>query len=303
MDPRGSWTRYADFYRASSYSAFPQEHRDSPGRLPFQMFMVEQAGHDFVDASVPEIVLSMALRVEQGNEYAWDMGSGWHREISVPGRIVLLPPENESRWKVKGDRQILVLAIPSRTFRQILGSVAPDRLSEAFMPLSDQTWEDNLIQPMLLRLWGATAGGHPTDRLLVDSGLVTVVSHLAQRLEVSHHPIKFVALAPWRLKRVVDYVDAHLHEPLDLLSLADVAGLSVRHFARAFREELGETPHRWLLARRLDRATQLLKRNDMPIARIAEACGFAGQSHFTKVFKELTGESPKRWFHQHNSSN
>ena len=302
MDQRVSWTRYADFYRASPYSAFPQEHRDSPGRLAFHMITVEQASHEFVDPSVPETIVALPLRAERDNEWAWDMGAGWHSETAVPGRMLLLPSDNSSRWKVRGARQLLVLAIPTRTVRQILGSATPDRLSDAFRPLATQTWEDDFLQPILLRLWKATEGAHATDRLLVDSGLVTVVSHLVQRSEAEHRPIKFFALAPWRLKRVVDYVDAHLHEPLDLLALADAAGLSVRHFARAFKEELGVTPHRWLMARRLDRATQLLKKNDMPLVQIAEACGFAGQSHFTKVFRQLMGESPKRWFHQQNST-
>jgi AraC family transcriptional regulator len=301
MEDHQSWNRYADFYRGSPYSVFPQEHRDSPGRLPFHMITVDQADHEFIDPSVPETVLTLPLRAAQENEWAWDMGHGWHNETAVPGRLLLLPSDNESRWRVKGARQLLVLTVPTKTIRQILGSTTPDRLQDAFRPLAEKTWEDEFVQLLMMRLWKATAALHSTDRMLVDGGLVTLVTHLVERSEAIQKPIKFVALPPWRLRRVFEYVDAHLHEPLDLVALADAAGLSVRHFARAFREELGETPHRWLMARRLERATDMLKKNELPLAQIAEACGFAGQSHFTKVFKQLTGDTPKRWFNSQNA--
>jgi len=208
-----------------------------------------------------------------------------------------LPADNVSKWEVRGTRRLLTLAIPSRTIRRILGPSAPEQLTDAFFPLAAQTWEDPFLQPLLLRLWDAAAGGHVTDRLLVDGALTTLVSHLLQRAGGTDKPLKFIALPPWRLKRVYEYADAHLHEEIDIVTLADVAGLSVRHFSRAFREEVGETPHRWLMLRRTDRAIQLLAKNQMELAQIAECCGFAGQSHFTKVFKQVTGNTPKKWSH------
>ena len=251
MDQLDGWTRYADFYRASPYAAFPQEHRNSPGRLPFQMIKVDLNDYEFVDPSLPETVLA--------------------------------------------------LAIPSRTMRQVLGSSAPCDLTDAFRPLAQQTWEDDFVQALMMRLWEGAQGGHATDRLLVDGGLVTLVSHLAQRADSALRPVKYVALPQWRLKRVIDFVDAHLHEEIDLVALAHTAGLSVRHFARTFREQMGETPHRWVMDRRMARAMALITRNDMPLPDVAESCGFSGQSHFTKVFKQLTGTTPRRWFHQQKS--
>jgi len=292
------WTRYSDFYRESPYAIFPQEHRDSPGRLPFHMITVDQADHDFVDPSVPETIISLPLAATEGNSWGWDMGSGWHREPAIPGRMLVLPSDNVSQWEVRGCRKILMIAIPSKTVRRILGPCVPDQLSEAFSPLADKTWEDALVQPLLTRLWESTAGGHVMDRLLVDGALTTLVSHLLQRAGTVDRDLKFIALPPWRLKRVYEYVDAHLHEEIDIVTLSEVAGLSVRHFSRAFREEVGETPHRWLMMRRTERATQLLGRNDMALAQVAEICGFAGQSHFTKVFKQVTGHTPKRWSSQ-----
>ncbi len=80
-----------------------------------------------------------------------------------------------------------------------------------------------------------------------------------------------------------------------MVSLAEMAGLSVRHFSRAFRDEIGETPHRWLMTQRVEHAMTLLKADHLPLAEIASACRVSSQSHFTRVFRQVTGETPRRW--------
>ena len=301
MENPKSWTRYADFYRAS-YSAFPQEHKDSLGRLPFNMITTDVGDHEFTDPAVPEAVLSLPLSVQEGNSWAWNFGDGWHRDSAKPGRVLVLPPDNSSRWEVRGQRKALVLTIPSKTVKQILGPSVPAHLGEALIPLADKSLEDPLIQPLMLCLWESLGGAHATDRLLVDGALVTLVSHLIQRAGCVQKAPKYVALPPWRLKRVREYVDAHLHEEVDIVTLSDVAGLSVRHFSRAFREEIGETPHKWLMTRRTEKAMELMTGANMGLAQVAELCGFAGQSHFTKVFKQVTGHTPKRWYNERKRS-
>jgi len=291
------WTRYADFYRSSPYSIFPQEHRQTPGRLPFQMITVDQADHDFIDPSVPETILAVPLSVAEGSSWSWNMGDGWHHDIALPGRMIVSPADNISRWEVRGARKLLFIAIPSSTVRRILGPTGPDKPSEAFLPLAEQTWEDPFLSVLMLRLWRATEGAQVADRLLVDGALTTLVSHLLQRAGAEDQSLKYVSLPPWRLNRVYDFVNAHLHEEIDMSTLAEVAGLSVRHFSRAFRDEVGETPHRWIMQQRTERAIHMLSKGNMHLAQIADVCGFAGQSHFTRVFKQVTGYTPKRWFH------
>ena len=296
MDHGDNWSRYADFCRKSPYAMFPQEHRVSPGRLPFHMVTIEQTtDHDFMDPCVPETVIALPLSAEPDNSWEWDMGNGWRRDGAVPGRMLVLPPDNASRWRVKGARRLLLLTIPTVTVRRILGGAAPDRLTEAFQPLSEATWEDALLTHLMTRLWDGTTGGHVTDRLLVDGALTTRVAQLLQRAGAAAGPMKYVALPTWKLKRIFDYVDANLHEEIDIVALSEVVDLSVRHFSRAFTEEVGETPHRWLMTRRAEKAMELLKKDSMTLAQIAETCGFASQSHFTRVFKQMTGATPKLW--------
>lgn len=302
MEEYKTWSRYADFYRKSPYSMFPQEHRDSPGRLPFHMMVVDQKDHDFSDPAVPETILALPLSAQDQNTWAWDFGDGWHRHCAEPGRVLVLPPDSASHWEVRGQRKLLVLTVPSKTVKQMLGSCAPERIDETLIPLAADTLEDSLIQPLMLHLWESISNANAVDRLFVDGALVTLVSHLIQRAGATQRAPKYVALPPWRLLRVREYVEAHLHEEVDIVTLAEIAGLSVRHFSRAFREEVGETPHKWLMTRRTEKAMELMGNANLGLAQVAEACGFAGQSHFTKVFKQLTGHTPKRWYNERRNS-
>ena len=104
-------------------------------------------------------------------------------------------------------------------------------------------------------------------------------------------------LSPGAKRRVLEYVDAHFDEQLTLESLASVARLSVHHFARAFRQSTGEPPHQYVLRRRIERATEMLKESELPLSEIALAVGFSDHSHFARHFRRLVGMSPgaARW--------
>jgi AraC-like DNA-binding protein len=102
-------------------------------------------------------------------------------------------------------------------------------------------------------------------------------------------------LPPATLRRVRDYIDAHLHQSIDLESLARTAGLSAYHFARVFKHSEGLTPHAFVLERRLAKARDLLGQADLSLAEIASVVGFADQSHFTRRFREVVGTSPGRF--------
>jgi AraC family transcriptional regulator len=103
------------------------------------------------------------------------------------------------------------------------------------------------------------------------------------------------ALQQWRLKRVTEYIDAHLSESIRLSDLAAVAGQSRMHFASQFRAATGLRPHEFLLRRRIVRSEELLRHTTIAIVEIALAVGFQTQAHFTTVFKRLVGCPPHKW--------
>ena len=95
-----------------------------------------------------------------------------------------------------------------------------------------------------------------------------------------------------RLLRAKDRMDAASHEEWPVRRLAQVSAVSAAHFARSFRDTFGVPPHRYLLTRRIERATALLRDTDLPVTEIALQTGWNSIGTFGRIFRDITGESP-----------
>ncbi len=96
-----------------------------------------------------------------------------------------------------------------------------------------------------------------------------------------------------RLLRAKDRMDAASHEEWPVRRLARVSAVSEAHFARSFKEAFGLPPHRYLLTRRIERATALLRDTDLEITDIAFQTGWKSLGTFGRTFRDITGESPR----------
>jgi AraC-like DNA-binding protein len=94
------------------------------------------------------------------------------------------------------------------------------------------------------------------------------------------------------LLRARDLADARFGEPLDVDTLARRAHASAAHFARCFKETFGETPHQYLLTRRIQRAQELLRLTDLSVSEVCDAVGYASVGSFGATFKRVVGMSP-----------
>jgi len=95
-----------------------------------------------------------------------------------------------------------------------------------------------------------------------------------------------------RLLRAKDRMDSASHEPWPVVRLAQVSHVSPAHFARMFKDAFGVPPHRYLLTRRIERATALLRDSTLPILDIALQTGWNSLGTFGRTFRDITGESP-----------
>jgi len=95
-----------------------------------------------------------------------------------------------------------------------------------------------------------------------------------------------------RLLRAKDCIDAASHEAWPVERLAAVSGVSEAHFARCFKQAFGVPPHRYLLTRRIERATALLRDTALSITEIAFETGWGSLGTFGRTFRDITGESP-----------
>lgn len=101
-----------------------------------------------------------------------------------------------------------------------------------------------------------------------------------------------------QLKRVLDYIENHLSQPIGLMDCAAVCGLTVFQFGRAFKASLGLIPHQYVVERRIVRACEQLELTSLSIAEIASSWGFSSQSHMTDTFRRLLNTTPARYREQ-----
>ena len=100
------------------------------------------------------------------------------------------------------------------------------------------------------------------------------------------------ALSPFRLRRIIDHIEANLDSRITVQDLAEQAQLSTAHFTRAFRQATGEAPHRFILNRRIARVRKLLRDPALCLTTVAFRAGFASHAHMSSAFRRLTGLTP-----------
>ncbi len=102
-------------------------------------------------------------------------------------------------------------------------------------------------------------------------------------------------LAAWQIGRVRSYIDSNLHRTIHIRDLSAVARRSPAHFSRKFKLAVGESPHAYVVRRRLERACHLMMTSAEPLSEIALSAGFSDQAHLCRLFRQTFGQSPAGW--------
>jgi AraC family transcriptional regulator len=196
-------------------------------------------------------------------------------------------------------RQLFAHSAPSGNEAGRSAPIASGHLTTPPSAHAEMGSGDEVVQSLFEALKVAT---HNNDRQCMESlrlaiavrqfGLRTAIEG-TDRVSVRGRHVQ--GLQRWRLKRVIDYIDADMSSKINSRDLAAVAGLSRMHFASQFRVATGLRPHEFLLQRRIRRAAELMRDTTMPIIEIALSVGFQTQAHFTTVFKQFTGCTPRNW--------
>lgn len=156
-------------------------------------------------------------------------------------------------------------------------------------PLATMLRRDPLVDHLARAVQTAEsdAGAAYVDTLL--KAIVVRTSQMRQRSS------RISPLPQWRLKRVVDYIEANISEVISLSDLASAAGLSRTHFTAQFRLATGCKPHEFVLVQRIEMAKRLLVESRHELVDIALSVGFQAQAHFSTVFKRFVGDTPGHW--------
>ena len=161
-------------------------------------------------------------------------------------------------------------------------------------------FQDPLLTQIGLAIWRELEQPTPAGKLYAQTAAQMLAVHLLQHYTCApiHIKERSQGLTRQQVQRVTDFIQAHLGQDLTLEALAQQAGFSSFHFARLFRQTMGESPHQFVLRQRVERAQHLLKETDAPLAHIALESGFANQSHLTRIFKRYLGLTPRGYRQQ-----
>lgn len=229
------------------------------------------------------------------------LGGGYRTErnelpgrFGSPGLLCSLPDEHESRWLVRDRLRLLHLYFLPRHFTR-RAVVELDREPRE-LTLADRTYfEDAAIAQLCARL--ALMSWEGTDeRLRANEAAHAALDRLLHtQAELRRDPRMRGGLAPAVRRRLAEFIDAHLDQPLTLGMLAEQACLSEYHLARMFRISFGMPPYAWIASRRIDRARMLLGQGKWPLQHVADRCGYADLSHFSHRFRAATGVAPSHY--------
>jgi AraC family transcriptional regulator len=234
--------------------------------------------------------------LDQPRQQTW-LGSRAVPSTPLPsGTISIVHLELEPKVNLLCPFDLLVFSIP----RSALDEVADDHGVQRIGSLASRPFtaiEDPIVKNLGCCLLPAFEHPERVSTLYLSHMLMAFNVHLAHTYGGMRLAEQWFrgGLAPWQERLAKEMISSHLDGNLSLLRIASACKLSPSHFARAFKQSVGQSPHQWLLARRIDRAKHLMLTSRMPLADIATACGFSDQSHLTRTFVYRVGETPRIW--------
>lgn len=261
----------------------------------------------WIDPTGPDISLVLvthgAIHLEQRHA-----NGPWKRLRIRQGDLFLTPggsPSYELRWKsfssepLQTLRLLLNTELLSRTAQEVAGR---DHTRLALIKHSG--FQDPLLTQIGLALGRELEQRSPAGKLYAQTAAQMLAVHLLRHYSFEKGTFQDAAhgLTQQQIRRVIDFIQAHLGQDLSLEILAQQVGFSPYHFARLFRQTTGDSPHQFILRQRLERAQQLLKETNVPLVSVALESGFANQSHLTQAFQRYLGLTPRAYRQTHASS-
>lgn len=280
----------ADVYGQGCYARFVSAHRRI-GMAPFALVRFRQPAGAFPDPPTADYTLAINERGRGRMEF--DIGAGRHSLPFRAGDLVLKPPGVATHFAVDAPHQKSFLSLPARLLRELAEEAG---CTADFGALHAGSFRSPAIARLMELIWAEAVDENPEGRLFSEGAAMALVGLLLRlRRPAVASTGEVRALAPARLKAVLDWTEAHLAESFGITEMAAVACLSSFHFSRAFKAAMGETPRAHVTARRIEKACEYLEDHSLPLAEIAQLCGFADQSHFTALFGRRMGMTPGAW--------
>lgn len=247
----------------------------------------------------------------------WSNGEPvWEGELEA-GHFRICPPGTASEWSRHSSCDIVNVFLPKRLVQALcVNHVQPSiQVDEACeresiaheRPLvclpETQYRHDPFVSAAIAQLISAQRNTSHLSRLSCDHLALALAAHLvAQYNQPIAAPKAKQGQVPsnyFRMHSALSYMEEHLSEDLKLSQIAAYAGMSASHFAREFAASFGQTPHRYLLQRRLETAREKLMNTQLPVTDLAMDLGFHDASHLSRAFTQQFGMSPSAFRRRH----
>jgi AraC family transcriptional regulator len=214
--------------------------------------------------------------------------------IVEEGTLTFVPAGTAFRWHTRGPIEFAHLYISPTLMAHT--ALRFDRVNE--LSLVDTV---GCRAPLLEALYAAMRQELYSQRAASPIYLDTLLETFLIKLLLDHSTASLrdtksrETLPSFQIRRITDFIEAHLDQALTLNDLVAVAGGSPFHFSRAFKSSVGDSPYKYLLRRRMSHARRLLMNTDWPLLEIAQSCGYSATVNFSRSFFRLMQVTPTQF--------
>jgi AraC family transcriptional regulator len=248
-----------------------------------------EAGVTRIDARPYAIV---CMHIGPSVEVTCDRGGRLRHGREVAGDLDIIPAHTQAAWETKQTGTTLVMRVPDELLRKVAMELEMDPNN---IEIADRfQLRDPFIEHIGWAIKADLESGGAGGRLYRESLGKALAARLLQRHSRRSLPMRDPqgGLSAWKLKQVISHIEDNLESELSLAEIAQVAGVSVSHLKTLFRRSTGTPVHQYILRRRVERAKLLLQDQNLSIAQIAFATGFAHQSHLARHMRKILGVTP-----------
>ena len=212
------------------------------------------------------------------------------------GHLSLLPPDADTRWVFAKPGDVVLVFLNRRLFNHAIEE-STNRDAKFVDIVPQFVIRDLVLERIAHQLLKEISEPSPGSRLVTDTLAQQLAAHLiGAHSNVDHlqQELRPYTIAPAKLKRAEEFIRANLAIEVSLQDIADAAGMSIFHFAKAFKQSTNQSPYRYVQEQRLRHARALLHDGRMSIGEVAKAVGFS-HSYFTAVFVRHMGMTPSKF--------
>jgi AraC family transcriptional regulator len=268
-------------------------HSQDAGWQSIYAAIFEEAPFTATEAPIghPSLIYHIAHPIDVSRQIE---GERLERALIGPRHFCLTPGGSNTLWEHRGHPEILQVYLRRSLFDGALEEMyGCDGSAADVVPRFAFT--DPLLEQLAVAIITALREGSYEDRLYIETLAHMMAVHLARQHSTRVRPERIVAadkLSKPELRRLLEFIESHLGDDLSLEAMATEVDMSPYYLSRVFKGALGQSPHQYVLTRRVERAKSLLADTALPIADVALSVGFSSQSHLSTWFRRVVGVTP-----------